>query len=234
MRKNDYSAQIGTARDAMLDSRMLIGTEASREIDFVPAARTEVDGVVELMLLRPPAYWMRSVSVADLRAFLQYSAECAYSVLLVARPKNAASPAGYAFTITNTPRFWRGFALGNPALARSIVFHRLRRLRELRRRGARRASAGGGAAGLPAFSWSPGRLGYARIIGVYVRKEYRDQPIAMYLYFSLFDVLKAKGCARVEEYAAPDYADWAGNFPEVCGWSLQPCACGGYKISRAI
>lgn len=149
-------------------------------------------------------------------------------------PRDGLSPIGYVFAIIDSRRFWSVFSLRNPLLAMRIVFHRLMRLRELRRKEQVLAKANPAAAGLPAFSWSPSRAECARIIGLYVRKEFHNQGVAMDLYFSLFDALRAKECTHVEEYAAPNYVEFAGKFPKVCGWSLQPCVCGGYKISRAL
>jgi len=138
------------------------------------------------------------------------------------------------FAIIDSARFWMGFALGNPGLAFSIFWHRLLRLVELRRKTRNITGADGAAAGLPVFSWSPSGPGQARIIGLYVRQEHHAKGVAMDLYFNLFDVLREKGCEQVEEYAAPNYADFAGKFPKLCGWNLEACACGGYKISRAL
>jgi hypothetical protein len=194
------------------------------------ASRADVDGIEDLIRLRPPAYWMRKIPAAGLRDFLDYALRSPHAVILAARTRNDAPPAGYVFAITDSIRFWAGFSLRSPFLAGAIVYHRLARLRELRRRNQARA----GRAGLPRFSWSPSRLGYARIIGLYVRAEHHHKGVAMDLYFLLFEVLKERGCPRVEEYAAPDYAEFAGKFPKVCGWSLQACDCGGYKISRAL
>lgn len=204
------------------------------EIRLGPVTAAEIDGLVELMLLRPPAFWMRMVSAADLRAFLSHSVGNPHAVVLAARARDGNSPIGYVFAVVDSVRFWLGLSLRNPLLARVIVRHRLVRLRELRRRNKSRKSAGGAAAELPEFAWSPSYLGHARIIGLYVRKEHHNRGVAMDLYFSLFEALKAKGCSQVEEYAAPDYAEFAGKFPKLCGWSLQPCVCGGFKITRAL
>lgn len=210
-------------------------TEASESAaHFGPVTQAEIDDIIELIFMRPPAYWMTKISAADLRVFLDYAVGSSHSILLAARPANGASPVGFVFAVIDSVRFWAVFFLRNPVLARSIVFHRLVRLHELRRRNKARARADAAAARLPAFSWSPNRRGYARIIGLYVRKEHHNKGVAMDLYFSLFDLLREKGCVHVEEYAAPDYAEFAGKFPKVCGWSLQPCVCGGYKISRAL
>jgi GNAT superfamily N-acetyltransferase len=108
------------------------------------------------------------------------------------------------------------------------------RLLALRRDARARALAGDAVAGLPAFSWSPSHRGIARIIGLYVRKEHRRKGIAMELYFKLFDALKENVCFRVEEYMGPDYPQFAGKFPEVCGWQLQQVRSGGYKLSKRL
>lgn len=192
-----------------------------------PAAPEDVGGLVELLNLRPPCYWMRRLAPAELRDFARHAVESAHSVVLMARPRSGDAPAGYVLAVADSARFWVGFALSKPSLARSIAAHRLARTIELSRR--TKADAD-----LPAFSWSPLRRGRARILGLYVRKEHHAKGVAMDLYFKLFDSLKEKGCERVEEYAAPDYAEFAGKFPKVCGWDLQPCACGGYKISRTL
>ena len=207
---------------------------ARPEIDLGPLTYKEIDGTVDLMLMRPPAYWMGKVSVGDIRTFLEYAIGSPHSLILAARPKGGASPGGYVFALVDAPRFWAGFSIRNPVLAASIVYHWLMRARELRRRNENLARENAAAAMLPKFSWSPSRLGYARIIGLYIRKEHHNKGLAMDLYFALFDALREKGCPQVEEYAAPNYADFAGKFPKVCGWSLQPCVCGGYKISRAL
>lgn len=204
------------------------------EILFGPAQPAEIDGIIDLMLVRPPAYWMRKVSQSEIRAFVTYAVAHRKAVIMTARPQGGLSPIGYVFAILDSRGFWSGFFIRNPLLAVWIVFHRLMRLRQRRRKEQNRVKRNPATAGLPAFAWSPSREACARIIGLYVRKEYHDQGIAMDLYFSLFDALRARNCARVEEYAAPNYADFAGKFPKVCGWSLQPCVCGGYKISRTL
>jgi GNAT superfamily N-acetyltransferase len=207
-------------------------SESESSVHLGPVKREEIDGVIELLYLRPPAFWMRKVSIVRLRIFLEYAIKSSRCVLLVARSPGEGVPAGYVLAVFDPRRFWIGFALGNPAVACSIAFHRLLRLLALRRE--IRAQAGGVTAGLPAFSWSPSQPDVARIIGLYVRKEHRRKGIAMNLYFKLFDALKEKGCAKVEEYMGPDYPQYAGKFPDVCGWRLQQCDSGGYKISKSL
>jgi GNAT superfamily N-acetyltransferase len=198
-----------------------------------PAMHEEIGDLISLLYLRPPAFWMRKISAARLRRFLIYAVESRRAVLLLARAPRRNTPAGYVFAIFDPKWFWIGFVFRNPVLALSILLHRLMRLFELRRVLRDRASAGDALAGLPEFSWSPSRPGSARIVGLYVREEHRRKGIAMELYFKLFDALKEKGCSRVEEYMGPDYPQYAGKFPEVCGWQLQQCSSGGYKISKS-
>jgi GNAT superfamily N-acetyltransferase len=205
---------------------------AASTVSIGPATHADIDGIIELLYLRPPAFWMRKISIDHLRTFMGYAIKSPRSVLLLARSPGESVPAGYVFAVFDPRWFWIGFAVGNPPIACSIAFHRLLRLLALRRE--IRAQAGGVTAGLPAFSWSPSRPDAARIIGLYVRKEHRRKGIAMDLYFKLFDALKEKACAKVEEYMGPDYPQYAGTFPEVCGWRLQPCDSGGYKISKSL
>jgi GNAT superfamily N-acetyltransferase len=195
-----------------------------------PARKDDIGGVAELLNLRPPSYWMRMLSDDGLRAFLEYSTSSPRSTLLVARPQGEPAPAGYVFAISDPRRFWAGFALRSPALARDILYHRLRRSLELRREARRRAPA----SALPAFAWSPSHPRVARILGLYVRREHRRKGIAMKLYFSLFETLKRTGGIKVEEYMGPDYPQYAGRFPDACGWRIQPCSSGGYKISKEL
>jgi GNAT superfamily N-acetyltransferase len=199
-----------------------------------PATLEEIDGIIQLLYLRPPAFWMRGVSIGRLRTFLNYAIRSPRSVILLARAPAEDVPAGYVFAVFDPKWFWIGFALQYPAITLSILFLRLMRLLHLRREIRTRASAGDAVAGLPAFSWSPSHRGIARIIGLYVRKEHRRKGIAMDLYFKLFDALKEKVCFRVEEYMGPDYPQFAGKFPEVCGWQLQQCSSGGYKLNKNL
>jgi GNAT superfamily N-acetyltransferase len=199
-----------------------------------PATLDETGGIIELLHLRPPAYWMRSMSDAELRTFVRFALASPRSVLLLARAPGDPVPAGYVFAVFDPRWFWASFAVKHSSITRSIVVRRALRLLELRREIKVRALAGDSAAGLPPFSWSPSHRGIARIIGLYVRKEHRRKGIAMSLYFKLFDALKEKECFSVEEYMGPDYPQFAGKFPEVCGWRLQQCSSGGYKISKNL
>jgi hypothetical protein len=185
-------------------------------------------------MLRPPSFWMRKISSADLRTFLRYAVESPRSVIMLARPSGEELPAGYVFAIFDPKWFWIRFAFQNPGIMRSILFHRLMRRYEIRQEIRRNASEAAVTARFPEFSWSPGHRGIARILGLYVRKEHRRKGIAMDLYFKLFDVLKEGGGFKVEEYMGPDYPEYAGKFPQVCGWQLEQCSSGGYKISKSL
>ena len=207
------------------------GAVPGSTMQIEPATPEDLDGVVELLNARPPAFWMRNVSDADLRTFLRYAVASDRAVLLLARTADSGS-AGYVFAVLDPRRFWLGFALRNQGLARKIMFYRLRRILERRRDLTRREHEDAG--GLPLFSWAPSRPDNARIIGLYVRKEQRRKGIAMELYLKLFAALKEKGGRRVEEYMGADYPQFAGKFPEVCGWLLQKCRCGGYKLSKTL
>ena len=89
-------------------------------------------------------------------------------------------------------------------------------------------------AALPPFAWAPSARSAARVIGLFVRPEHRHKGVALSLYSGLFDALKAKGVALVEEYMGPDYAQYAGTFPEASGWRLQQCRCRGYKLAKEL
>ncbi len=196
------------------------------------ATRDDVGGLIELLNARPPAFWMRKVGDEDLRKFLRSAVQSPRCVLLAARAPGEAVPAGYIFAVLDTRRFWSGFVLRNPALALKISVHRARRLRERRREIDGRA--GGDAAALPPFAWAPSARSAARVIGLFVRPEHRHKGVALSLYSGLFDALKAKGVALVEEYMGPDYAQYAGTFPEASGWRLQQCRCRGYKLAKEL
>jgi hypothetical protein len=216
------------------DERLPESAPADSAVQIAPAALEEIEGLIELLYLRPPAFWMRKVSRDRLKTFLKYALESSRAFTLLARAPGESSPAGYVFAITDARRFWTGFALGSPGIALAILFHRLVRLLDLRRQIKDRADLGDATAGLPAFSWSHSRRDNARIIGLYVRKEHRRKGIAMDLYFKLFDALKGRSCSKVEEYMGADYPQFAGKFPEVCGWRLQQCSSGGYKLSKSL
>jgi GNAT superfamily N-acetyltransferase len=199
-----------------------------------PATLDDMDGIIELLYLRPPAFWMRKISRSDLKTFLKYALASPRAFFLLARAPGEDNPAGYVFAIVDAKRFWAGLAFADPGLTLSIMLHRLVRLLDLHRETKHRAEAGDAIAYLPAFTWSPSHRGIARIIGLYVRKEHRRKGIAMELYFKLFDVLKENDCFKVEEYMGPDYPQFAGKFPEVCGWRLQQCSSGGYKLDKSL
>lgn len=198
------------------------------------AAGEDVDALIELLRLRPSAFWMRRKTDGELRLFLTHALDDPRCVLLVARPNGGGRPAGYVLATSDTNRFWLGFALRNPALALTISVARLARLRERGKEIERRSVGGDQAAAVPGFSWTASGPANARIMGLYVRAEHRRNGIAMGLYFELFSALKTKGIARVEEYMGPDYLEYAGKFPQTCGWELQRCRCSGYKISKIL
>ena len=210
------------------------GGSAGTPVHFGPATAAEIGGIIELLKLRPPCFWMTKISAADLRTFLRYALESPRSVIMLARPKGEELPAGYVFAIFDPKWFWINFAFQNPGIMRSILFHRLMRRYEIRQEIRKNAREGVSTARFPEFSWSPGHRGIARILGLYVRKEHRRKGIAMDLYFKLFDVLREGGGFKVEEYMGPDYPQYAGRFPQVCGWQLEQCSSGGYKISKSL
>ena len=203
-------------------------------VEVGPAEPEELDGVLELLKLRIPAYWMRSVSDESLRAFLRHALKSPLCVLLAARAPDGANPAGYILAVRDARRFWLGFWLGHPLLASRIAALRLARLRERRRQADRRPVLDPSGQALPLFSWAPSSPRASRIVGLFVRPEHRRKGIAMELYFKLFGALEQLGAERVEEYMGPDYLDYAGKFPEVCGWKPQRCRCGGYKLSKTL
>lgn len=203
-------------------------------IEIGPATALELGGLKTLLGLRWPSYWMKKVPDSSLDAFLQYAVDSARSVILLARAAGDRLPAGYVFATLDPRWFWTGFAVRNPLTTHAIVAARLMRRLELKRRRQRLQKQGDGASGLPDFSWTPSAPSVARVLGLYVRQEHRRKGVAMALYFELFEALKAKGVSRVEEYMGPDYPQYAGKFPQTCGWSLQKCSSGGYKISKEL
>ena len=203
-------------------------------IEISPASAAELGGLKTLLGMRWPSYWMRKVPESSLDAFLQYAVESARSVILLARAAGDRMPVGYVFATLDPRWFWTGFALRNPLTTHAIVAVRLLRRLELKRKRGQVHKQGDGASGLPDFAWTPSAPTVARILGLYVRHDHRRKGIAMGLYFKLFEALKAKGVRRVEEYMGPDYPRYAGRFPEACGWSLQRCSSGGYKISKQL
>jgi hypothetical protein len=188
----------------------------------------EVDGLIALLRLRPPAFWMRRIEDPVLARFVAHAISDPRCVILVARAAGEEVPAGYLFSIRDPRRFWHGFVARHPIIALSILYHQLSRRVALRR------LEKGGDPSLPAFSWSPASPDVARVLGLYVRAEHRRKGIALELYFRLFSELLARRCRRVEEYMGPDYPHYAGKLPEVCGWQLQKCRCGGYKITKDL
>ena len=193
-----------------------------------PAGSDEIDAIIELLKLMPPTSWIMKLSRPALTRFLGYSIKSRRAVLLLARSRDEIRPAGYVFAISDPRWFWIDFAARHPADALAILFHRSRRIF------AQRRAASAHASGLPAFAWSESSPRTARILGLCVYPDQRRRGIAMNLYFKLFDALRELGCTKVEEYMGPNYPQYAGKFPEVCGWQLQPCSRGGYKITKAL
>ncbi len=210
-------------------------SEAARTpVPIGPATVGEIPALSELLHLRLPMFWMRRMPEPAFREFLARALESPRAVVLLARPPGAERPAGYVFALFDVARFWQGLALHHPRLALSIGYHHVRRTFELRREDERRVATGEADRRLPEFAWAPAGPRNARILGLYVRAEHRRKGIAMDLYLRLFDELAARGCTRVEEYMGADYPEFAGKFPERCGWRQQQCRSGGYRISRSL
>lgn len=210
------------------------GAEQHKRTPIGAARVDETDAVIDLLMLRIPAFWMRQVTREDLRTFVRAAILSPRTAVLVARPEGALIPAGYVFAIFDVRTFWLRFALAHPTLSAKILYHRVVRAASLRAASRRRQREGQVDPTLPPFAWSPSDPRDARILGLYVRAEHRRKGIAMQLYFELFDVLTRCGCRRVEEYMGPDYPQYAGKFPEVCGFDLQQCACTGFKITKDL
>jgi hypothetical protein len=195
-------------------------------LEIHPATREDVPAVIDLIYRRPPCCWMKSLSTESLSVFLNYAAVESRAVLTLARAGGERTPAGYAFAIPDPAAFWLGFALENPLIAQAIWFFRRRRAAERRRETA--------SSGRPDFAWAPAARGRARIVGLYVGLEHRENGAARELYEDLFARLKARGVCLVEEHVSPDYPLAAGRFPSGFGWRLEACASGGRKVSKSL
>lgn len=231
-----WRAQLGKPVGGVLGARLEASHCVLPVVTATPiqaAAPGDIDGIIRLLHARPPAYWMTRVAESGLRTFLAHVIESGRATLLVARAPEAAEPAGYVLAIQDARAFWLLFALKHPALALEICCLRVLRLSERRRATAQRPKARE-ALVLPEFAWSPSDPRSARIVGLFVSEEFRRRGIAMDLYFKLFEALKKKGATLVEEYMGEDYMEYAGKFPEVCGWRPQTCRCGGYKIAKEL
>lgn len=214
---------------------MIAAENIQENVSIEPVRLNDIDGVTELVYKMPPTAWIDKISRRSLRKFLEHSASDSRSVLLAARRAGEDTIAAYIFSILEPKRFWLGFAIRYPAAMASIMFYHLRRVigRNLERK--KSPPAVGGDSSLPFFSWSPGGPGNARIMSIYVRNEYSGRKgIATSLYLKLFEALKGRGCSLVEEYMRPDDLLFAGKFPEACGWQVQQCRDGGYKIFRQL
>ncbi len=209
----------------------MIGSTQAFEIG--PAGCEDAPPLGELLAESKPSYWMRKVSPQGLATFAGYAAGSPRSVLLVARPKSPGPLAGYVLAVIDPRKFWLGFAVRRPALARTIFVHRLRRIFELERDLHAAAARGGGGETLPPFSWSPSRADAARVVGLFVRPEHEGKGVSMSLRFELDAALKKKGVATVEEYLHPGLSETAEKFFRLCGWDIRRCRK-GYKLAKKL